>query len=229
MSQPLALTNPLPNMTRTVAQIPKAMATSVKIATKAPAVISRQLEAFTPSSRASSQVIQDKKLRRMASRKARGVSQNWLQQVETDKKAKFLSNIFKFIESPNSRTSHDIAVVGDPALAESLREQHAGRRVGGLPVTIREVRDLNQIQEKTPSMLYVDPKVKNASEFLKAAPHGTATVQGSSPKSNSADSHFTLRQGEKGLRFDANWTKSQKSGVKVSTKLLALAKNVIRP
>ena len=145
-------------------------------------------------------------------------------------KADMLYNIAKFIKWPDKSFAHTegqlvFTILGDDALAEALAANLSTKTINGHPVYVRVVR---RIQDATGSqILYI------ASSEAGRLPEVLKAVDGS-PSLTVADSSGFVAQGgmvdfegqSEHIRFEINQARAERVGLKISAKLLALARVV---
>lgn len=145
-------------------------------------------------------------------------------------KAVFLFNIAKFVEWPAS-AFHDrqspmtICVLGDNPFGHDLDEIIRGQAVGGRSLAVRR---MSQIQgAETCHVLFVGSPDRSRLEQV-------ASALGSLPILTVCDARDLVRTGsiirlflEKNkVRFDVDLEASERAGLKISSRVLKLAKNV---
>ena len=150
--------------------------------------------------------------------------------LEYDVKAAFLLNFTKFVEWPaeafdGPRAPLEICVLGkDPfgrSLDDVLQEQSAGDR----RLSIRRIQQPPALQ--TCQVLFLSADVKNASRILQSLPAGILTVgEGDSFLREGGMVAFVLEN--RHVRFDIHQSAAEKSGLRMSAKLLTVARSVTR-
>ncbi|RYY64643.1 MAG: YfiR family protein, partial [Comamonadaceae bacterium] len=117
-----------------------------------------------------------------------------------------------------------IGVYGDDAVASELELITQGREVGGRPVTVQRVRDVDAVPAL--HIFFVGgPRASRMREMIAAAHGPVLTVaDGSAGARADAVLYFTEDQGR--VRFNASLPAAQARGLRLSAKLLAVAQVV---
>ena len=144
-------------------------------------------------------------------------------------KAAFLFNFAKFVEWPSEAFSDPnaplvITVFGDDPFNGSL-EAVRGKLVNSRKLTIRRVKDIQDIGKS--NVLFVSPSAKkDLARILDA-------LQGQSVLTVGEDTAFTqcggvinLVKEDNRVRFEVNVSAAERAGLKISSRLLALARIV---
>ena len=144
-------------------------------------------------------------------------------------KAAFLFNFAKFVEWPNEAFSDPnaplvITVFGEDPFNGSL-EAVKGKLVNNRKLTIRRVKDIQEIGKS--NVLFVSPSArKELGRILEA-------LQGQNVLTVGEDGAFTQCGGiinfvkeDNRVRFEVNVTAAERAGLKISSRLLALARIV---
>jgi|GEM_PF-96210 len=144
-------------------------------------------------------------------------------------KAAFLFNFAKFVEWPNETFSDPnaplvITVFGEDPFNGSL-EAVKGKLVNNRRLTIRRVKDIQEIGKS--NVLFVSPSArKELARILEA-------LQGQNVLTVGEDGAFTQCGGiinfvkeDNRVRFEVNVTAAERAGLKISSRLLALARIV---
>ena len=144
-------------------------------------------------------------------------------------KAAFLFNFAKFVEWPNEAFSDPnaplvITVFGEDPFNGSL-EAVKGKLVNNRKLTIRRVKDIQEIGKS--NVLFVSPSArKELARILEA-------LQGQNVLTVGEDGAFTQYGGiinfvkeDNRVRFEVNVTAAERAGLKISSRLLALARIV---
>jgi hypothetical protein len=150
------------------------------------------------------------------------------QTATTDEvKAAFLFNFAKFVEWPAARGtgSLSIGVLGNDNLGESLREIVRGKTVNGRPLASRRVTaddDLASLH-----LLFVGTSEKmRVADVLKRVEGGSVLTVSDVDKFCHQGGVIALTQEGNHVRFDINLDAADRSKLKVSSKLLTLARTV---
>jgi hypothetical protein len=149
--------------------------------------------------------------------------------LEYEVKAAFLYNFAKFVEWPPeafplSSTPVALCVYGDDPFGGSLDTVVRGETLNGRRLVVRRLRDLPQAREC--HVLFLGEKVRGAE--VVAALRGVSVL-------TVAESRDFLDQGgmirfvveENRVRFDINLDAAEKNRLKISSKLLRLAREVV--
>lgn len=147
--------------------------------------------------------------------------------LEYQVKAAFLLNFTKFIEWPplepaDAAPSTSICIVGDDPFGRVLDQMVAGETLQGRKLTVERV------MRPVPSscrVVFVSRSEKDVPGFLASLPSGVLTV---------GDDPAFLRQGgmiafvvdRRRVRFDINQAAALKSAVRISSRLLSVARLV---
>jgi hypothetical protein len=147
--------------------------------------------------------------------------------VEPALKAAFLYNFVKFTDWPSEAVLSDSAITlcvfGDEAVASALEQTIKGRQVGGHSVTVARVN----VALSSCHVLYVSGVDRRQAvqiiERVKAAPVFTVGDLDGFAALGGVGQLF-VESGK--MRFALNPTSAQRAGLRLSSKLLALAKIV---
>jgi hypothetical protein len=142
-------------------------------------------------------------------------------------KAVFLLNFTKFIEWPATafETSHspmEICILGNDPFGNTLDQTVKGEVVNGRPVAVKRLK--HPPPPRSCHVLFAASIDKEMQVLTDASP-GRLTV---------GEGHGFLRDGgmigfvieSRRVRFDVNQTAAKKAGLKISSKLLAVARSV---
>ena len=150
---------------------------------------------------------------------------------EEQVKAAYLYNFAKFVDWPGKTWSGSavllIGVAGDNALAEVLEQAVRDKKVGDRLLLVRQTDDPRELAGCNIAFLgWADlPRVKRALEVLQGIP--VLTV-GPAEAFTRAGGMIGLVKEENKIRFDINQGAAERSGLKISAKLLVLARTVAR-
>jgi len=150
--------------------------------------------------------------------------------LEYDVKAAFLLNFTKFIEWPPSafagpQSPFEICVLGQDPFGRALDEVLQGETVNGRPLVSRRITQ--PPTAKNCQLLFVDAALKDLDQILAALPHGILTVgEGDSFLKDGGMIAFILDN--RRVRFDINQTAADHAGIKLSAKLLTVARSIAR-
>jgi hypothetical protein len=150
------------------------------------------------------------------------------QATETEIKAAYLYNFTKFIEWPAAAASSEpfrLCVVNDDRLKRAIDQTIEGESANG--------RELRSVTPRTPAeaaacqVLFIGrSEPDRGAKFMAATSNLPVLTVSDSPESASqgVDVAFVL-EGNR-LRFDVNLTDAERRGLKISSKLLRVARNV---
>jgi len=145
-------------------------------------------------------------------------------------KADMLYNIAKFIKWPEQSYAHTdgqlvFTILGDDALAEALAANLSTKTINGHPVFVRVVR---RVQDATGSqILYIASSEANRlGEVLKAVEGSPALTVADSSGFVALGGMVDFSDAHERIRFEINQARAERAGLKISAKLLALARVV---
>jgi hypothetical protein len=144
-------------------------------------------------------------------------------------KAAFLLNFTKFIEWPasafgNAESSIAICVLGPNPFGSSLDEIVKDEVVSGRKVTVQYIRDAPAPQS---CQMVFSGDADKESKILPGAEPGVLTVgEGESFIRSGGMIAFVIENNR--VRFEINQTSAERAGLKLSSKLLSVAKSVER-
>lgn len=158
---------------------------------------------------------------------ARGVVET---DLEREVKAAYLYNFLRFTEWPageDGAASREItiALLADPKFGDVVERTIAGKTAQGLPVRVRRFRTLEELRagHHGVHLLFLGPEVDVSSVFSALSGHPVLTV-GESPGFCLRGGIIALvRDGER-LAFEINAEAARRSGLRLSSKLLGLAR-----
>lgn len=161
-------------------------------------------------------------------RAARGQAQGLGLVRESAVKAAFLFKFGSFVEWPagvfrSPTAPFVIGVYGDDAVAAELEQLTAGRALEGHPLTVLRVRDSGDTRGV--HVLYAGgPRASRAREVLGSVRGPVLTVADSPLAGVDPVLYFTQEEGR--VRFVASLRAAAARGLKLSSKLLAVAQDV---
>jgi len=150
------------------------------------------------------------------------------QSLEYQVKAAFLLNFTKFIEWPPSAMPPDkpfaLCILGSDPFDGALHQIVAGESINGRKVVVEKIQPP---QANSCQIVFVSRAEKDVPRFLSALPPGILTV---------GDGDGFLREGgqiafvveNRRVRFDINQKAATSAGLKLSSKLLSVARFVER-
>jgi hypothetical protein len=151
--------------------------------------------------------------------------------AEEQVKAAFLYNFVKFVEwtgkDESGSASLLIGVMGDTVTARALERAVQGKLLGRRPIVVRAIDDPQELARCNLVFLgsLEAPRVKPALEALRGAP--VLTV-GQAPGFVQMGGMIGLFQEDNKIRFDVNLGAAERARLKISARLLALARTVVR-
>jgi hypothetical protein len=117
-----------------------------------------------------------------------------------------------------------IGVAGSDAVADDLEALADGRNIGGRPISVRRLRAGDALDGV--HILFVAPGAIHADTLIAAA-HGNYTLavtEGADGLSRGTDMTFVVVDNR--VRFDVDLNTVQQSGLKLSSALLSVARNI---
>jgi len=148
--------------------------------------------------------------------------------LEFGVKAAFLLNFTKFAEWPTNafpdpQSPLAICLLGNDPFGRVLDDIVQEESVNGRPLTVRRISQAPAPQ--TCQVLYIDPAVKEPAKLLSSLPHGVLTVgEGARFLRDGGMIAFVIDN--RRVRFDVNQVASENAGLKLSSKLLGVARSV---
>jgi len=148
--------------------------------------------------------------------------------VEYPVKLAFLFNFTKFVEWPTDSFRHAgaplaICVVGEDPFSTDLEEELRTRTVGGHPVEIQRLRPTDALN--TCHVVFVPVTEKNqAARIVRGLEGSSALTVGESEGFALQGGIINLTVEEHKLRFEVNPVAAERAGLKISSKLLSMAK-----
>lgn len=149
---------------------------------------------------------------------------------EYEVKAAFLYNFAKFVEWPegsfaNSQSPFAICVLGTDPFGRTLDQILAGKMVGNRPVTLQRFREVARARQC--QMLFVSPSESGRLPQIMDQLHGASVlVVGETDGFAQAGGAVQFTLDEDRVRFAINPDAAERAGLRLSSKLLALAKIV---
>jgi hypothetical protein len=143
-------------------------------------------------------------------------------------KAAMICNVMQFVEWPAGTFESDsspvvVTVVGENPFGSSLEQIAAGKKIGGRSIAVKYAADASKIQ-KSQVVFVPDSENANINRILeKAGGKGTLTIgEGDNFPWAGGIMRFYTEDGK--LRFEINLEASEKAELKLSSKLLKLAR-----
>lgn len=155
-------------------------------------------------------------------------AQNRRPVTEYDVKAAFLLNFLKFVEWPpaeegHQRTSFSICILGEDPFGPSIDRIVEGETVNNRPVLVRRVRVLREPCE----VLFVSGSERDVPAVLSELPPGTLTV-GEAPEFLQDGGMINFVIDDRRVRFDINRGAAERASLRISSRLLSVARTVLR-
>jgi hypothetical protein len=148
---------------------------------------------------------------------------------EAQLKAAFVFKFGGYVEWPagsfeSARSPLVIGVFGAPELARELSRTASGRTVEGHPVQVRDLRREDSLAGV--HVLYVGHGQREPAAAMLAASRGLPTLTVSDAPADSTAAMITLVVEEERVRFDIALAPAEASGLRISSRLLAVARSV---
>lgn len=149
--------------------------------------------------------------------------------IEDDVKAAYLFNFTKFVEWPSgafSGTSDPlkVCVAGDEALRHAVERAVTGERVGGRPLKyVAPPPD----DAAGCHMLYLGRGATDRASLIATAAKHPILIVGDSPQFLQLGGAIAFVIEERRVRFDIDPAAAARAGLKVSSKLLRVARHVV--
>jgi hypothetical protein len=147
-------------------------------------------------------------------------------------KAAFIFNFAGFVEWPETAfpqpfTAVSIAVIGDDELAAELSAITAGRAVEGRPLTIRKTRSLEAVADA--HMVFVGrAEIARLPQLAKLARARPVLILTDAPNALAQGSMINFMLVERRVKFEIHLEEAERHGLKLSSRLLAVAQTVRR-
>jgi hypothetical protein len=146
-------------------------------------------------------------------------------------KAIFLYNFASYVEwplgtFPNEKASLVIGVYGSSAIDETLQTIANSKKVGERKLEFRKFASVNEIRNCQILFISRDVSASQHAEILKALKDKPVLIVGESPgfAAQGASINFFIEANK--IRFEVNTNVTKRLGLKVSSKLLSMAKIV---
>ena len=137
-------------------------------------------------------------------------------------KAAFIFNFIKFVEWPSNSGPINVGILGDDPFQGEL-EKLETKRVGGRPVKVSIIKDLNQARSYQ-AVFTSDPAT--AQKLVKAVEGLPVLTISDAPGFSEKGGGITLMSSKNRIRFAINKATLEKSNLKASSKLLGLAEKL---
>lgn len=146
---------------------------------------------------------------------------------EYEVKAAFLYNFIKFIQFPPSTTpaagtSIELCIYGDDPFGSALDKVIAGKSIDGHSLTTRRVSNASEL--KNCQVIFISAQDKShVRELLESERGSGALLVGESAQFAEMGGHIQFTRDGSKVRFAINPDAAARSGLEISSKLLALA------
>ena len=147
-------------------------------------------------------------------------------------KAAFIFKFAGFVEWPETAfpqpfTAITIAVIGDDELAAELSAITAGRAVEGRPLTILKTRSLEAVADA--HMVFVGrAEIARLPQLAKLARARPVLILTDAPNALAQGSMINFMLVERRVKFEIHLEEAERHGLKLSSRLLAVAQTVRR-
>jgi hypothetical protein len=149
--------------------------------------------------------------------------------LEIDVKAAFLYNFTKFIDwppgTPPGQEPFRLCLVGDDALRRSLEKTIAGETINGRPLQSGAPRTPDEAR-KCQILFVSDGEWDRASRLLTAVRDLPVLTVSDRAQFARRGGGIELVRDENRIRFDVNVPGAERGGIKLSSRLLRVARNV---
>ncbi len=148
------------------------------------------------------------------------------QPAEYEVKAAFLLNFAKFVDWSEADIPHEgpftVCIVGDDPFGLTMDQIVEGETVGDRKIVVQRLRS---ISETTCHIAFLSKSLKEPAKILVEIPEGVLTVgEGDSFLRDGGMIAFVLEK--KRVRFDITTTAIRNAGLRVSSRLLTVARTV---
>jgi len=143
--------------------------------------------------------------------------------AEYEVKAAFLLNFIRFTEWPEAKDPFDICIVGDDPFQGTLDRLVEGEKINGRQITVRRVPRW----EESCRLLFISGSERDVFKLLRQAGPGVLTV-GEEAGFLTDGGMINLVVDEHRVRFDVNLKAATSGSVRISSRLLSVARSVLR-
>jgi len=152
------------------------------------------------------------------------------QASEASVKAAFLYKFAGYVEWPAAalpapETPVTIAIAGNSEVAEELEKLAPGRKVNGRPVLVRRLRSGED--PRGAHLVFIGRGEPNPGVLARAAQHAGALVVAESERGLEQGAAINFVPVEDRIGFDVSLESAEKSGVRVSSRMLGVARKVV--
>jgi hypothetical protein len=161
-----------------------------------------------------------------------GSAQDGAAVLERRVKAAFIFKFAGFVEWPDiafpqPATAVTIAVVGDDQLAAELTSVTAGRAIEGRPLAVRKTRSLEGATDA--HMVFVGrAEIARLPQLAKLARTKAVLILTDAPNALAQGSMINFMLVERRVKFEIHLEEAERHGLKLSSRLLAVAHTVRR-
>jgi hypothetical protein len=146
---------------------------------------------------------------------------------EYDVKAAFLYNFVKFVQfspssTPPAGTAIELCIYGDDPFGSALDKVVAGKSINGHSLVTRRVGNAGELKSCQVIFISVQDKSR-VPELLESARGSGALLVGESAQFAELGGHIQFTRDGSKVRFAINPDAAARSGLEISSKLLALA------
>ena len=147
--------------------------------------------------------------------------------AEVDIKAAFLFNFTKFVEWPEGARSgpFQICTLADARFDAALAQTVSGESTGGRPI-VRATPDTLESASACHILFIARGETSQMERWLAALDGRPVLVVGESKAAEDAGAHITFLVEDNRVKFDVNDDAASRAGLKISSKLLRVARRV---
>jgi hypothetical protein len=149
---------------------------------------------------------------------------------ESQIKAMFVYNFLKFVEWPTdtslgARDPFVVVIIGEGPTADAAEHYLETRAIGDRPVSVRRIR-WDQSLEGARAAFVLEQDARKLHRVLDAATAAGVLTIGEGDNFTTSGGVIGLLIEDRRLRFDVDTSAAQHAGLRVSSKILALSRNV---
>jgi len=147
--------------------------------------------------------------------------------AEADIKAAFLFNFTKFVEWPDGAPAgpFQICTLADARFDSALAQTLSGESTGGRPI-VRATPDGPESASGCHILFIARGETSQIERWLAAVGRHPVLVVGESKAAEDAGAHITFVVEDNRVKFDVNDDAASRAGLKISSKLLRVARRV---
>jgi hypothetical protein len=151
--------------------------------------------------------------------------------LESQVKAAFLYNFAKFVTWPtntfaNAASPFVIGVLAEKPMAQTVEKTVAGKFVGNRIIDVRQITDAAHL-EPCQILFIAQSKMPLFPHGLSPLGNSNVLLVGESPGFLAAGGAISFTNDEGQMRFEVSTTSAAHAGLKISSKLLRLATNIV--